>query len=99
MKIGLINGTPKFKDSASMVLMNDFKPYLAQNEIVEIEAHRNALSESQITMIRECPGVLLSIICGRHPFAPVELFEPVGNIIYPTPTTYSCLRRLQQWFL
>lgn len=58
MKICLINGTPKFKDSASMVLMNDFKPYLAPNEIVEIEAHRNALSESQITMIRECNALV-----------------------------------------
>ena len=49
MRIALINGSPKVKNSSSSILLEDLKGYLGKNvEVVNVELHSPAISKEDI---------------------------------------------------
>lgn len=52
MKIALMNGSPKVKNSTSGMLLNDIKSYISQQaEIIEINMHKPILSDKILKQI------------------------------------------------
>jgi len=55
MKIALINGSPKVKDSASEYILKTLKRFLpAENEIIEHSFRKPELSDNDLSEIAEC---------------------------------------------
>lgn len=60
MKIALINGSPKFKDSASGVILNSIKPKLGDNVIEEYAFRTNDISNDDLEQISRCNVLLFT---------------------------------------
>lgn len=61
MKIALINGSPKIKESASGALLEDLKGYLLEKaEIVEIALHTDSIPEETLEKIRGAEALVFS---------------------------------------
>lgn len=60
MKIALINGSPKFKHSASGIILNSIKPKLQDNIIEEYNFRTNAINNNELEQISKCNVILFT---------------------------------------
>lgn len=61
MKIALINGSPKVKNSTSEMLLNDIKSYISQQaEIIEIDMHKSILSDENLKQMKSVDILVFS---------------------------------------
>ncbi|WP_326908008.1 hypothetical protein [Sedimentibacter sp. MB31-C6] len=61
MKIALINGSPKFKHSASGIILNSIKPKLQDNNIIEEYNFRtNEINNDDLEQISKCNVILFT---------------------------------------
>lgn len=60
MKIALINGSPKFKDSASGIILNSIKPKLKDNIIEEYAFRTREISDDDLEKISKCNVILFT---------------------------------------
>lgn len=61
MKIALMNGSPKVKNSTSEMLLNDIKSYISQQaEIIEIDMHKSILSDENLKQMKSVDILVFS---------------------------------------
>ncbi|NLB33864.1 MAG: hypothetical protein GX818_08915 [Tissierellia bacterium] len=60
MKIALINGSPKFKHSASGIILNSIKPKLQDYIIEEYNFRTNAINNNELEQISKCNVILFT---------------------------------------
>lgn len=60
MNIALINGSPKFKNSSSGIILNSLKPLLQQNVINEYLFRTNEISNDDLEQISSCNVIVVA---------------------------------------
>ena len=84
MRIALINGSPKIKDSTSGILLEDIKSYLYhQAEVIDIHMYKPILSKSDLEQLRDVDIFVFS--------CPLYVDGIPGHLL-------SCLSQLEEVF-
>lgn len=60
MNITLISGSPKTKESASIMIMNDLKTYLEGNNISEVHLKKPTIEEKDLAIIKKSDIIVFS---------------------------------------
>lgn len=54
MRIALINGSPKVKESTSAIILKDLGSLLGGQELLSVELHKACITEEQLALILNC---------------------------------------------
>ncbi len=60
LRVALINGSPKFKDSASDCLLEELKEYLKDTEVKKLELHTPVLAATEQTLLLDSDALVFS---------------------------------------
>lgn len=60
MRIALINGSPKVKDSASAIILKDLGSLLGDHEMLSVELHKSTITEEQLALILNCDTLVFA---------------------------------------